>query len=155
MKHLCLTLQAARLGDARAMVELADAHMNGIGVLKNVARAIDLFKQGAQAGDVNGMFMLAQMYEYGQGVPQSYKEARRLYELTVAREHKYAPPFLDQIQEKIRAQCPLLGKRVVIVGTSREDLNGQSEVATDFDHEQKRYVNVSVGFPWGSCNGGG
>ena len=47
---------------------------------------------------------------------------------------------LKQINEKIRTECPLLGKKVVITGTSREDLNGKTGVATSFDHAQGRYV---------------
>ena len=34
----------------------------------------------------------------------------------------------------------LLGKRVVITGTSREDLNGRAGMATAFDHARDRYA---------------
>ena len=47
---------------------------------------------------------------------------------------------LTLLDEKIGAECPLLGKRVKITGTSREDLNGQAGVATSFDHACGRYV---------------
>ena len=46
------------------------------------------------------------------------------------------------INEKIRTECPLLGKQVVITGTSREDLNGKAGVATSFDHARGRYAVV-------------
>ena len=49
---------------------------------------------------------------------------------------------LKQINEKIRTECPLLGKKVVITGTSREDLNGKAGVATSFDHARGRYAVV-------------
>ena len=39
-------------------------------------------------------------------------------------------------------ECPLLGKQVVITGTSREDLNGKAGVATSFDHARGRYAVV-------------
>ena len=45
-----------------------------------------------------------------------------------------------RLNEKIRTECPLLGKKVVIAGTSREDLNGKTGMATSFDHAQGRYV---------------
>ena len=35
---------------------------------------------------------------------------------------------------------PDLGERVVITGTSREDLNGKTGVPTSFDHARARYV---------------
>ena len=44
------------------------------------------------------------------------------------------------INEKIRVECRLLGKRVVVTGTSREDLNGKTGVATSFDHARARYM---------------
>ena len=44
------------------------------------------------------------------------------------------------LDEKIRTECPLLGKRVVITNTGREDLDGRAGVATSFDHERARYV---------------
>ena len=51
-----------------------------------------------------------------------------------------ATKYLKGLEEKIRTECPLLGKRVVITGTSREDLNGRAGVATSFDHARGRYV---------------
>ena len=47
---------------------------------------------------------------------------------------------MSRLDEKIRTECPLLGTRVVITGTSREDLNGRAGVAATFDHARGRYV---------------
>ena len=52
---------------------------------------------------------------------------------------------LKRIDEKIRADIirklsPLVGKRVVITGTSREDLNGRAGLARSFDQSKARYV---------------
>ena len=47
---------------------------------------------------------------------------------------------MDQINKLIHTECQLLDERVVITGTSREDLNGRVGVATSFDHEGGRYV---------------
>ena len=54
--------------------------------------------------------------------------------------HATATEYLNLIDQKIRSECPLLGQRVVITGTSREDLNGRTGVATSFDHARGRYV---------------
>ena len=54
-----------------------------------------------------------------------------------------ATQALKRIDEKIRTECPLLGKRVVVIGTSREDLNGKGGMAVSFDHARGRYV-VSI-----------
>ena len=79
-------------------------------------------------------------YEYGQGVTQDYQEARRLYALASSQGLAKATEYLKQLDQKIRTECPLLGQRVVITGTSREDLNGRTGVATSFDHARGRYV---------------
>ena len=75
-------------------------------------------------------------HEHGVGVTQSYQEARRFYALASAE----GVDKLKRLEEKIRAECPFLGKQVVITGTSREDLNGRTGTATSFDHARGRYV---------------
>ena len=80
------------------------------------------------------------MYEQGLGVVQDYRRARQLYALASAQGYADATAHLKILNEKIRTECPLLGKRVSITGTSREDLNGLTGVATSFDHARGRYV---------------
>ena len=79
-------------------------------------------------------------YENGNGVTKNYREARRLYALASAQGHATATQHMSRLDEKIRTECPLLGTRVVITGTSREDLNGRAGVAATFDHARGRYV---------------
>ena len=47
---------------------------------------------------------------------------------------------MNQLEEKVRAECPYLGKQVVITGTSRKDRNGRAGTATSFNHALGRYV---------------
>ena len=51
-----------------------------------------------------------------------------------------ATASLEELDELIRTECPLLGKWVQITGTSREEMNGRAGVATSFDHARGRYV---------------
>ena len=83
---------------------------------------------------------LGGLHEFGAGITKSYGEARCLYERALAQGHAQAAEALKRLDEKIRTECPLLGKRVVITGTSREDLNGRAGKATSFDHDRDRYV---------------
>ena len=76
----------------------------------------------------------------GAGVTKNYREARRLYALASAQGVALAIRTEMGLDEKIRTECPLLGTRVVITGTSREDLNGRAGVAATFDHARGRYV---------------
>ena len=47
---------------------------------------------------------------------------------------------MKQLNEKIRTECPLLGKWVVVTRTCRKGLNGKTGVATAFDHGRGCYV---------------
>ena len=84
--------------------------------------------------------MTGRYYELGIAVTQSYQEARRRYVLASAKGFAPATERLTILDEKIEAECPLLGKRVILVGTSREDLNGRAGTAASFDHAGGRYV---------------
>ena len=84
-------------------------------------------------------------YEFGQGVAQCYKEARRLFALSLKLGETSSNEDLKRIDEKIRAEIirklsPLVGKRAVITGTSREDLNARVGLVLSFDGSKGRYV---------------
>ena len=89
---------------------------------------------------VRGRFGLGLCYENGVCVTQNYTEAQRLYALALAQGYTKATEDLNRLDEKISSECPLLGKPVVVIGTSREDLNGRAGVALSFDHARGRYV---------------
>ena len=101
-----------------------------------------MFQQSRDTGntDLALHVNLGICYEYGHGVDKDYLEARRFYKLASAQGYAPATDHLNFLDEKIRTECPLLGKRVVITGTSRGDLNGRARNAISFDHERDRYV---------------
>ena len=71
--------------------------------------------------------------------------ARTLYQKSAEQElteELRAKDALERLEEKIRAECPLLCKRVTITGTKRTEQNGKTGVVTTFDHSQDRYVVV-------------
>ena len=74
--------------------------------------------------------------------PSHLRKARVLFALAAAQEDTNGAKALAQVDRRIRIECPLLGKQVVIAGTSREDLNGMTGAATSFDHDQGRYMVV-------------
>ena len=115
-------------------------HRHGKGVLRSFRRAAELYKKPAAMGMKEAQTGLAELHEHGLGVAKDYQEARRLYSLASAQGKQDATKALKRLDEKIRNECPLLGKRVVITGTSREDLNGRVGVARSFDEAKARYV---------------
>jgi len=133
--------KAAGQGHAPAMTSLGTLYWKGEGVPLNYKRAFELFQQSRALGNTDPRLHLnlGLCHEFGDGVTKDYLEARRLYTLASAQGYEHATEYLKRLEEKIRTECPLLSKRVVITGTSREDLNGRA-VATSFDHDRDRYV---------------
>ena len=82
------------------------------------------------------------MHEDGLGVTQNYQEARRLYALASDQGHANATKYLKELDEKVHAECPLLGNHVVVTRTNRRDLNGKTGAVASFDHARGRYVVV-------------
>ena len=65
-----------------------------------------------------------------------------------------AETHLKRLKEKIRTECPLLSKRVMISGTGcGSDLNGRVGVAESFDEANGRYV-VRLGGPGAGARAG-
>ena len=90
-----------------------------------------------------GHYNLGVCYELGVGTTQNYNEARKCFVQAAKHGKPEATRALKRIDEKIRTESPLVGKRVVVFGTSREDLNGKAGMAVSFDHARGRYV-VSI-----------
>ena len=69
----------ANAGDAEAQNDLALCYAKGIGVEKDIDKAISLFKKAVDNGDAYAMGNLAQYYELGLGVKKDSLEAFNLY----------------------------------------------------------------------------
>ena len=134
--------KAACQNNAEAIGALGSLYANGLGVPQNKKRAVELFQQSRALGNTSPIIEhnLGVYYEHGHSVAKDYLEARRLYKLASAQGCAPVTDDLNQLDERIRTECPLLGKRVRITGTSREDMNGRAGVATSFDHVGGRYV---------------
>ncbi len=55
-------------GDADAQHQLARLYLDGRGVEKNTARALELYRQAARGGDISARLELAETYSEGEGV---------------------------------------------------------------------------------------
>ena len=122
-------------------MNLGNMHSLGLGVLQSYGLAAEWYKKPAAMGMKQAQAALAALHEHGLGVAKDYQEARRLNALASAQGDQDSTKALKELDEKIRNECPLLGKRVMITGTSREDLNGRVGVARSFDEaNEARYV---------------
>ena len=110
------------------------------GVPQSFERAVEFWRRAASRGLAEAQHALAQCHELGDSVAKDYLEARRLYSLSSAQGETQATEALNRLEQKIHTECPFLGKRVRITGTTREDLNGRAGVARSFDEAKGRYV---------------
>jgi len=78
-----LTPDAAR-GNFSSEVRLGYLYENGMGVPKDLAEAVRLYRKGADEEDALGQRYLGDLYFNGRGVPQSYAEALKWYRLAAA-----------------------------------------------------------------------
>ena len=75
---------AARLGDARALHLRAVQLLEGLGVRYDAVAAFSYAKQASDKGLLDAKFLLARMYMNGEGVAQSDRTAKSLYEEALA-----------------------------------------------------------------------
>jgi hypothetical protein len=93
--------QAADQGNARAMRELAEAHREGMGVLRDDVEAFKLLRAAAEQGDAESMFYLADCYDAGEGVKRDVDEAIKWYRRAAERGEIHAQNHLGFLYERV------------------------------------------------------
>jgi localization factor PodJL len=73
--------QAAKLGNRKAMHNLAVAYANGVGTEKNYVEAVRWFSDAAERGLTDSQFNLAVLYERGLGIQASLPQAYKWYSI--------------------------------------------------------------------------
>ena len=76
----------AEQGDAWAQKILGATYLKW----RNYAEALRWYRMAADQGDSVAQYSLAQMYDFGRGVPADYAEAARWYQMAAERGHIYA-----------------------------------------------------------------
>ncbi len=71
--------EAADQGDAQAQMHLGYLYEQGLGVERDLERALALYRRAAQAGLADAQYQLGLMYELGIGVPADPDEAQAWY----------------------------------------------------------------------------
>ena len=88
--------KGALAGDARAQVLLGDLHMNGEGVLHSYSMAETQYRLAANAGNAEGQYKLALMYQYRLGLPLDNRQAREWLMKAAALGHPKAREDLEK-----------------------------------------------------------
>ena len=65
--------------NAGSLNELGYMYEHGLGMERNIEKAIELYKKAIQKDHRDAMYNLASMYDYGEGVEHNYKKAIKLY----------------------------------------------------------------------------
>ena len=79
--------QASNLGDGAAMVLLGDSCKDGLGMAKDLGRAITLYQRGGELGIGPGYYRLAALYIDGNGVAKDLARANYFLEKAAALGH--------------------------------------------------------------------
>jgi TPR repeat protein len=77
----------AGLGDFEALSALGECYAKGTGVIKDPAKAFDLFCQAALGGSPGGYARRARCLEWGEGVRQDLAEAMKSYGVAVEKKN--------------------------------------------------------------------
>ena len=68
-------IEAAKLGDSFAQLQLGELHESGRGVTKDLEAAVQWYRQSALQGNAIAQYNLASMLEEGEGVSVNDQEA--------------------------------------------------------------------------------
>jgi TPR repeat protein len=91
-------MTAAKLGDPRAMFEVATIYDYGMGRPKDIALAAKWYKYAADYGHAQGQYNFATMLETGEGVPKDEIEAYKYFRLAAAQGF-FGVPFNSKEQK--------------------------------------------------------
>ena len=88
-----------KLNDPEAFRMLGDAYLKGeLGLIKNSKKAVELWKQAAELGSLDGYFCLATAYRLGDGVEKDLETAIYYYKLAAIGGCEYARNSLALIE---------------------------------------------------------
>ena len=76
--------RAAEQGCVPCLLELGDAHYNGIGTEISGERAAGIYQAAVKQKSAQAMFNLGVMYEYGLGIEQDMHMSKRYYDMALS-----------------------------------------------------------------------
>lgn len=69
---------------AQALAEQAENYLRGRGVKRDMQKAVELYQQAAEQGNLKAQLDLAQMYSKGVGVPVDFRKSAKWYQKAYA-----------------------------------------------------------------------
>lgn len=79
---------------------LARCYHYGIGVERNIAKAIDLYTKSSEQGNSNAQFNLAEIYRKGEGVHKDLEKAKKWYRKSAEQGNSNAQLLLGMVYDK-------------------------------------------------------
>jgi TPR repeat protein len=71
--------ERAETGDAKAMHELGNRYLSGIGVEVDYEKSMRWYRKGAETGFALSMVAVGKQFEYGQGVERSLEHLSEVF----------------------------------------------------------------------------
>ena len=91
----------AEAGDARAQTELGLRYIDGSGVAKDYAQAIEWLRKAALQGDAQGQLELGVMYVNGEGIREDLREGYAWYVLSSQQGNPTAKEYLQDLDRSL------------------------------------------------------
>ena len=89
--------KASQAGDMTARAGLGYRLLNGQRATADVMRGSHLLKEAADAGNVQGVYLLGRAYALGEGLPKQLEQARSLLTKAAAEGHESATSLLKSL----------------------------------------------------------
>lgn len=135
--------KAAAVGDEQAYFNLGIAYAEGKAVPRDVAKAFELYRKGAEGGSIVTAYNLGQFYRKGQGTAQDYAAAAKWYEFAAMRGDFRASNELGllYVEGKGVTQDPIEGFAWIYPATHQSIMSEQAmanamQLASMFDEQQ-------------------
>ena len=93
--------EQAEVGDAYAQNYIGIHYYLGLGVPRNLNKALEWYERAATVGDINAQHNLGLMYEAGQGVARDFEKAFIWLYAAHRQGNKNSDPALDTLVNKL------------------------------------------------------
>ena len=95
-------ISLSKQGDAKAFVHLGVMYQLGLGVEKNIRKAVDNYKQSAELGNASGQYNSALMLYDGMSVKQDNSKAYEMFRKAAKRGHVKADKRAKEMVTEVK-----------------------------------------------------
>ena len=127
--------KATELGNAEAQCNLGYYYEKGVGLDKDIDKAIELYSLSANQGNSDAQLVLALYYENGDSVPKNIDKAIELYSLSANQGNSYAQYLLAHYYKNGDSVPKNIDKAIELFTLSANQGNSDAQLVLAFHYE--------------------